>query len=105
MIGPPCGGKSTLVARHFGDYVRISQTELQTKEKCMKACKDALQAGGKSVVVDNQNRDRDTRNGYIGIAAAFGVPVRAIHLDMPKGFCFHLNSYRTLQGHESIPDI
>merc|ERR1719277_2952117 len=40
MIGPPCSGKSTLVERLFSDYIRVSQTELNTKEKCMKACKE-----------------------------------------------------------------
>lgn len=104
LIGPPCSGKSTLAKGFFADYVRINQDELKSKEKCVKTCREALRCG-KRVVIDNQNRSRDTRCGYIGAAAGCGVPVRAVLFDTPKDLSFHLNCYRTLKGHESLPAV
>lgn len=103
LIGPPCAGKSTLARGLFADYHRVNQ-EGTTKEKCWKACKEALKEG-KSVIVDNQNRDRETRNGYISAAVAAGVPVRAIHFDVPKELCSHLNNFRRLMTGHDIPAV
>jgi bifunctional polynucleotide phosphatase/kinase len=55
MVGGPGSGKSTYVTTKLASsYVRVNNDELKTKEKCMKVCKESLEAG-KSVVIDNTN--------------------------------------------------
>lgn len=111
LVGPPGAGKSSMAASHFGEYERVNQDTLKTKEKCIKACVDALR-GGRSVVVDNQNRDRATRKAYVDAAKAAGLPARAVLLDVPKELCFHLNAYRALnpsspehRGADRVPSM
>jgi len=105
LVGAPCSGKTTLVKSCFSGHVYINQNELKTKEKCVKACNNALKEG-RSVVIDNQNRDTETRALYVNTAKCFdNVPVRVVYLDVPKQLCFHLNRYRAVKGGESLPRI
>jgi len=77
FVGYPCLGKSTFYRQWFqpADYLHINQDALKTRDKCVKAMKEALQQG-KKVVVDNTNRDASTRRYYIKICEELQVPVR-----------------------------
>lgn len=97
LVGPPGAGKTSLAGHRLAGYAHVNQDALKSKEKCVAACVEALRAG-KSVVVDNQNKDRATRKAYIAAAKDAGVPARAVLLDVPKDFCFHLNCYRALNA-------
>jgi len=97
LVGPPGAGKTSLARDRLAGYAHVNQDTLKSKEKCVAACVQALR-DGKSVVVDNQNRDRATRKAYIAAAKDAGVPARAVLLDVPKDFCFHLNCYRALNA-------
>uniref|UniRef100_A0A0G4EZI3 Polynucleotide kinase 3'-phosphatase n=1 Tax=Chromera velia CCMP2878 TaxID=1169474 RepID=A0A0G4EZI3_9ALVE len=94
VVGPPGSGKSFFATRTFSSYARVNQDTLKTKEKCLKTAKEALEKG-KSVVVDNQNKDKGTRAGYLSLCKEKGVPARALVLEVPKEFCFHTNAYRS----------
>eukprot|EP00403_Amphidinium_massartii_P025160 CAMPEP_0178396230 /NCGR_PEP_ID=MMETSP0689_2-20121128/13624_1 /TAXON_ID=160604 /ORGANISM="Amphidinium massartii, Strain CS-259" /LENGTH=542 /DNA_ID=CAMNT_0020016903 /DNA_START=39 /DNA_END=1667 /DNA_ORIENTATION=+ len=94
-IGPPGSGKSSAATQHFTACVRVNQDTLKTKEKCLKACEQALKEG-KSVIVDNQNKQVTDRAPYLALAKAVGAASIAIHYDVPKELCFHLNAYRML---------
>lgn len=94
LVGAPGSGKSTLATR-FPGYVIINQDTLKTKDKCFARYRTAL-SEGKSVVVDNQNKDVKSRAPYIDEAKKQNISMRAIVLKYPKGLCFHLNTYRML---------
>merc|ERR1711972_546751 len=101
MVGPPLSGKTTLAETQFPDYERVSAN----KKKCLQVCADALREG-RSIVIDNQNRDSETRLHYVGIARQFRASVRVILVDVPRELCFHLNNYRVLtEGTESLPPV
>uniref|UniRef100_A0A7S0FJC5 Polynucleotide kinase 3'-phosphatase n=1 Tax=Pyrodinium bahamense TaxID=73915 RepID=A0A7S0FJC5_9DINO len=110
VVGPPGSGKSSMATAKFPGYARANQDTLKTKEKCIKAVADALKAG-KSAIVDNQNKDKATRKGYLNAAKAAGVPARAVLLEVPKELCFHLNCYRFMNKRspehraETVPDM
>lgn len=60
FVGPPASGKSTF-ARHFrGEFNILSQDELGTWKACVEQAREAL-LKGKSVIIDNTNRDIATR--------------------------------------------
>ncbi len=58
FMGSPGSGKSTFYHAHLTSYTRINQDQLGTKEKCIKACQQAL-AEKKSVVIDNLNQTKE----------------------------------------------
>jgi len=93
LCGPMACGKSTLARRKFMGYERVNQDTLKTFAKCAKVAEAAL-AAGRSVVVDNTNRDRKTRAQWVALAENAGVPVRCVQLEASKDLCFHLNGYR-----------
>eukprot|EP00922_Rhytidocystis_sp_ex-Travisia-forbesii_P052360 GHVS01077673.1.p1 GENE.GHVS01077673.1~~GHVS01077673.1.p1 ORF type:complete len:132 (+),score=12.04 GHVS01077673.1:656-1051(+) len=68
---------------------------MRSKESCISAYRKALIAG-ESVVIDNQNRDAKVRAPYLEIAKNHGCTTRAVHLDVSKELCFHLNAYRLI---------
>jgi len=68
-------GKSSFYRRHFASYDHINQDTLGSRDKCVKAARLSL-AGGRSVVVDNTNRDKKTRKIWLDLAKEMGVPVR-----------------------------
>merc|ERR1712232_108733 len=94
-VGAPGSGKSAAATSHFKTFARVNQDTLKTKEKCIKACEEALNAG-KSVIVDNQNKGKSDRAPYLAKAKAVGATSIALRYDVPKELCFHLNAYRML---------
>ncbi|PHJ22185.1 polynucleotide kinase-3 [Cystoisospora suis] len=98
LVGAPGSGKSTLTETVFEGFCCIRQDELKTQQKCLKACKVALQEK-RSVVVDMQNARKQTREPFIKLARDLSVPrVRCVVLKWPKELCKHMNTYRSLIG-------
>ncbi|EQC36121.1 hypothetical protein SDRG_06237 [Saprolegnia diclina VS20] len=95
LVGSPAAGKSTFCRTYFGEYMRINQDTLKTPAKCKQAALESLR-DGKSVVIDNTNRDVKSRKSWIEMATAEGVSVRCFYLDLPKPLVFHLNAFRAL---------
>ncbi|CAK4732785.1 hypothetical protein LEN26_016413 [Aphanomyces euteiches] len=102
LIGSPGSGKSTLYKSYFSSYGRVNQDALKTPAKCKAAAVEFLKEG-KSIVIDNTNRDVKTRSEWIQLAEDHEVPIRAFYLDIPKPLVFHLNEFRKLQK-ELHPD-
>jgi len=96
LVGPPGSGKTTLSRSIFSKYVHVNQDTLKTADKCQRVTTEALE-GGKSVVIDNQNKDKSVRRIYIDIAKKKDIKVRSVCLNYPKPLCFHLNAYRALK--------
>jgi bifunctional polynucleotide phosphatase/kinase len=93
--GYPCLGKSTFFRRHFqpAGYTHVNQDTLKTRPKCVKATEEAVLAG-KSCVVDNTNRDVQTRKYYIDLAKKLSVPIRCFFFTGSKELAWHNNLYR-----------
>jgi len=108
LVGLPAAGKSTFVESHLipHSYIQVNQDTLKTKEKCVKACGDALSQGS-SVVIDNTNPTATDRALYITLANQRGVPVRCFVFDTNKELAQHLNVYREKinSKRKAVPDI
>ncbi|KAF5358563.1 hypothetical protein D9756_001778 [Leucocoprinus leucothites] len=79
FCGYPALGKSSFYFRHFhpANYIHINQDTLKTRDKCIKATREALKRG-ESCVVDNTNRDIKTRKFYVDLARDEKVPIRLV---------------------------
>ncbi|KAM5535591.1 hypothetical protein V8D89_010758 [Ganoderma adspersum] len=95
FVGYPALGKSSFFRTHFAsaDYTHVNQDTLKTRDKCIKAAGQALQEK-QSVVVDNTNRDKQTRQYYITLAKKLKVPVRCIYFTGSLELAWHNNLYR-----------
>ncbi|KAH9951436.1 PNK3P-domain-containing protein [Amylocystis lapponica] len=95
FVGYPSLGKSAFFRAHFAPahYVHVNQDMLRTRERCVKAARDAVHAG-QSVVVDNTNRDAPTRKHYVDLARDLGVPIRCIVFQGSLELAWHNNLYR-----------
>lgn len=68
-VGYPCSGKSMFcwkVAEPLG-YSRINQDTLKTREKCLRTAESELSEGA-SIIVDNTNADKSTRQLWVHLA-------------------------------------
>lgn len=100
FVGPPASGKSSLFRHFFADraYERVNQDTLKTAARCLTEARSLL-GQGRSVVVDNTNRNVSTRAQYIHLAREFdNVRVRCIFFDVNKEVCWHNNLYRVRAG-------
>jgi len=118
IVGSPASGKSTIAGRLISgiiaanagvEYVRVNQDTLKTVPKCIKATKEAL-ADGKSVIIDNTNRDMKTRKNYIDVAESLKLPCRCVFVDATKEESFHMNALRGANGNyygekRTVPDM
>ncbi|PIL23691.1 hypothetical protein GSI_13440 [Ganoderma sinense ZZ0214-1] len=97
FVGYPALGKSLFFREHFAPagYTHINQDTLKTRDKCVKAVGQALQEK-QSVVVDNTNRDKQTRQYYTNLARKHKVPVRCIYFTGSIELAWHNNLYRAL---------
>ncbi|KAI0713316.1 PNK3P-domain-containing protein [Earliella scabrosa] len=95
FVGYPALGKTSFFRAHFASagYTHINQDTLKTRDKCVKATGEALK-DGQSVVVDNTNRDVQTRKYYIDLAKKQRVPVRCFHFTGSFELAWHNNLYR-----------
>lgn len=99
LVGPQASGKSFFAKRladsSNGQWVRVNQDLLKTREKCIKTTDEALQAG-KSVVIDNTNPARATRALYTDLAKKHGVrEVLCLHFDLSLEEAVHNDAYRS----------
>lgn len=95
FVGYPSLGKSTFYRKHFepAGYVHINQDILKTRDKCIKAAEEAVKEG-KSCVIDNTNRNVDTRKYYVDLAKRLQVPVRCVIFEGSSDLAWHNNLYR-----------
>jgi len=106
-VGYPASGKSTFCKTHMEPkgYAWINQDLLKTKEKCLRACKVALDEG-KSAIIDNNNYDINNRATFIAAAQAKGVPIRCFYFQTPLDLAKHLNVFREkLVGTKKVPAV
>ncbi|CEH13609.1 Polynucleotide kinase 3' phosphatase [Ceraceosorus bombacis] len=101
FVGPPASGKTSYYRRHFAPrgYVHVNQDTLKTRDKCIKAAEAALQKG-QSVVIDNTNPKRATREEYKKISLYASARVRMILFDLPRDHLEHNNLVRA----HAMPD-
>ncbi|TFY68068.1 hypothetical protein EVJ58_g1248 [Rhodofomes roseus] len=95
FVGYPSLGKSSFYMKHFqaADYVHVNQDTLRTRDKCVKAVREAVQEGN-SCVVDNTNRNAETRRHYVELAKQLSVPIRCIVFEGSLELAWHNNLYR-----------
>ncbi|THV08085.1 PNK3P-domain-containing protein [Dendrothele bispora CBS 962.96] len=105
LVGYPCLGKTTLYRRLFEPlgYQHVNQDNLGTRNKCIKAVEEALKLGH-SCVVDNTNRDRQTRKYYVEIARKFGLPIRCFLFTGSMELAWHNNLYRAYNLPPSVAE-
>ncbi|KAI9438510.1 polynucleotide kinase 3 phosphatase-domain-containing protein [Lactarius indigo] len=103
FVGPPCLGKSTFYRTHFASvgYVHVNQDTLGSRPKCVKAAEEALVAG-KSCVIDNTNRDVQTRKYYLDIAKRLQVPARYCSKPADLVSLYMLNGSAELAWHNNL---
>lgn len=105
-IGYPGSGKSYFLKKYISGYVRISQDELKTKNKCLKVFKENLEKG-ESIIVDNTNPTIKDRKLYIDLAKVYKYTIRCINFKTSKELSYHNNVYRHLidHNHNIVPMI
>ncbi|KAI7850069.1 polynucleotide kinase 3 phosphatase [Circinella umbellata] len=105
-VGFPASGKSSFCKKYVvpHNYVYINQDTLKTREKCIKACQQAL-SEGKSAIVDNTNPEASTRANYIRLAKNAKIPVRCFNFTADEYLANHNNYFRALhtKGGKSEP--
>ncbi|KAF8803640.1 PNK3P-domain-containing protein [Phlegmacium glaucopus] len=103
FVGYPCLGKSTFFKRYFQSegYLHINQDTLKSRDKCVKAVKNALESG-QSCVIDNTNRDAATRKAYLDLCRAHNVPSRSFIFTGSIELAWHNNLYRTFNLPPSV---
>src|SRR4051795_3786153 len=107
MVGLQGSGKTTWVAEHLaGSHVVVSKDHwpnARHREARQRRVVAERLADGDSVVVDNTDPTPAERAALIELAAAAGVPVRAVYLDVPLATCQARNDART--GRARVPDV
>ncbi|KAI8073525.1 polynucleotide kinase 3 phosphatase-domain-containing protein [Gilbertella persicaria] len=96
-VGYPACGKTSFVKKHLvpKGYVHVNQDTLKTRLNCIKAVQEALH-NKQSVVIDNTNPDRSTRDTYIKMANLSGVPIRCFYFGDNEDLAQHNNLYRAI---------
>ncbi|KAJ9421546.1 polynucleotide kinase 3 phosphatase-domain-containing protein [Fusarium oxysporum] len=97
FCGPPGAGKSTFYWKSLKPlgYERINQDQLKTRDKCVQAAREHLQAG-KPIAIDNTNADPETRTIWVELAKKFGISIRCVWFKTPLQVCEHNNAVRAL---------
>ena len=109
FVGYPCLGKTSFFKRYFRseNYLHINQDTLKSRDKCVKAVKNALESGHSCVIgllhsiilfvlwlnsTDNTNRDAATRKAYLDLCRAHNISARYVscsqYLKPITFFCF-----------------
>ena len=96
MVGCPGSGKSHFAKTHLRNYHYINRDTLGNWQKCVTQTDEAL-SQGKSVVVDNTNPDKVSRQRYINIAKKHNLPVRCFVMTLDKEHIKHNNMVRELR--------
>ncbi|KAI0928143.1 hypothetical protein AcV5_005807 [Taiwanofungus camphoratus] len=95
FVGYPSLGKSSFYRKRFQSegYVHVNQDTLRTREKCIKATREAIEEGN-SCVVDNTNRNAETRKYYVDLAKKLDAPIRCVVFNGSLELAWHNNLYR-----------
>lgn len=106
MTGCQGSGKSFL-SNYIKDnhgYIVINNDTLKSKKKATELLDDAMHKK-KSIIIDNTNPDKATRDQYIKLAKKMGYSVRSIKMTTSLELAQHNNHFRMLKGGQLIPDI
>ncbi|MCZ2815380.1 AAA family ATPase [Modestobacter sp. VKM Ac-2984] len=105
MVGLQGSGKSTWIAGHLaGTHAVVSKDHwpnARRREARQQRVVAGLLAEGASVVVDNTSPSPAERAPLVALAAAAGVPARAVFVDVPLETCRARNEAR--QGRARVP--
>lgn len=107
LVGPQGAGKSTYakkLADKYGDTIIINQDTLKTKKRVQTAFLGALSRKC-NIIIDNTNRDIETRNFYIENAIVSGYSVHIIFWNIPKELSMQMCKYRESIDGKSISPI
>ncbi|KAI1732681.1 polynucleotide kinase 3 phosphatase domain-containing protein [Ditylenchus destructor] len=110
LVGSPASGKSTLaasLAKKHKNYAIVNQDELKTWQACVKSTKQHLD-DGRSVIVDNTNRDAETRHRYVELAKSLSIPCRCFVIQSTQNQSAHINTFRHIvnsdEQHKKVSD-
>lgn len=96
LVGIQGSGKSHVAeALEKRGYVVASNDRCGGKEKCLRVAREAVKHG-RSVVVDNTHRDKESRKEYIALAKSSDIRVRSFIMTTSHHHARHNNLYREL---------
>uniref|UniRef100_A0A1B6DS87 PNK FHA domain-containing protein n=1 Tax=Clastoptera arizonana TaxID=38151 RepID=A0A1B6DS87_9HEMI len=104
LVGYPASGKSFFTQKYLipQGYVHINRDSLGTWQKCINAMESALKSN-KSVVIDNTNPDKASRNRFISKAKDFDVRCRCFYMTTSKDVVQHNNKFRQITDSKHVP--
>jgi len=108
LIGSPASGKSSFVSNYLSKCDIINQDTLLTMTKCKKKCIELINTNTNkihNIVIDNCNKDINTRNTWVDIANDYKYNIIMINFILSKDFALHINKYRSLTSNKSLPNI
>lgn len=104
-VGYPGSGKSRFTKTKLSEYEHINQDTSKTAVKTLKAAEEALK-NSKSVVIDNINPDKKSRQKYIELAVKYGYPIRCFHFTTSMEISYHNMLWRNIDKNVSrIPMV
>ncbi|XP_061197513.1 bifunctional polynucleotide phosphatase/kinase-like [Saccostrea echinata] len=108
LVGFPACGKSFFSKTYMipKGYVHVNRDTLGTWKKCVDMCAKSLREG-QSVVIDNTNPDKETRQRYINCAKTAKVPCRCFLFTATITQARHNERYREMidKSHQPINDM
>ncbi|XP_062616591.1 bifunctional polynucleotide phosphatase/kinase-like [Saccostrea cucullata] len=108
LVGFPACGKSFFSKTYMipKGYVHVNRDTLGTWKKCVDMCAKSLREG-QSVVIDNTNPDKETRQRYINCAKTAKVPCRCFFFTATITQARHNERYREMidKSHQPINDM
>ncbi|CAF1099352.1 unnamed protein product [Rotaria sordida] len=110
MCGLPASGKSWFVKKYIlpHKYEYVNRDVLGTWQQCVKMTETAL-TKKQSVVIDNTNPDKESRQRYIEVAKKFNVPCRCFVMNVSVEHAKHNNLFRQMNGtdkaHKDVNEI
>ncbi|XP_063932692.1 uncharacterized protein F21D5.5-like [Zophobas morio] len=108
MVGGPGSGKSYFCKNNLisKGYVHVSRDKLGTWQKCAKLLEDCIQRK-QSVVIDNTNPDKESRQRYIDVAKRHGILCRCFVMTTTHRHAKHNNRFREMtdKSHVAVGDL